>query len=162
MIISDFQENKRARERLAPFFPCVMFYSMRWAYATILLFGFLLVSLFGFTAMGQMDGRAHDGCIASFLNGAACPQNASANFNAVLFHANALKSFSMAVFGEHIMGTFFLWLFFLYSVWRAVFFAAPLLFSQAAAGRFQKLSPIPIRKELIRWLALHEESPAFS
>ena len=134
---------------------------MKSAGATLLIFSFLSIAVFGVSAMGHGAEQSHNGCIAATASGQPCPKNDS-SLQFLTFHLNAFLSFSTAVFGQNILSLFL--------------FVASLLLAGMAMGKLfaeldsldlhsrprQFLQPsfIHLQPQLIHWLALHENSPA--
>ena len=125
-----------------------------------LLIGILVgISMLGF--VGMIHGvQAHDGgCIAAMTQGMNCPIESNlADYLA--FHFDALKKFSTAIFSGIAASLLILSLLVI-----AVAFGIPprnLVLPQFAYYRLRRTDPLapPSRYELIRWLALHENSPA--
>jgi hypothetical protein len=131
------------------------------SFLTILLVtSYIGVAVFGFLGMHHKGAHGDGGCIASTARGMDCPKEAGP-IDLETFHLDAFKSFSLATFGENIASTLslaFASLFFLCLVFPAAFFR-PLQFvfyRQRFRGSFSRE-----RQALIRWLALHENSPSF-
>ena len=140
---------------------------MKSAITTILIFGLAGTAFLGIFAIGCDGGGcgsgAHSWCFAAQAEAAPCPERA--NFGVFLnFHLGALKVFSNAIFSEY----------------AAVFLAA-LAFAFISAFVAQKIAvggymlPAAIypgrsdsapkffssARKFHRWLARHENSPAY-
>ena len=128
---------------------------MKSALTTFLIISFLGVAVFGFVSM--IFGNTHNGgCIASNRLGALCPLNNIFNF--VVFHLDAFKYFSTAVFAA---ASLLLLAGMVFSV-----FPRPLNDNEdddyvfSTQGR--KFPILPKIKEITRWLSLHINSPALA
>ena len=110
---------------------------MKFAFATILIFSLLGVAVLGFLAMNH--GEGHSGCIAAAANGLDCVQETRSFSLAVLFGLALFALVLLFSFGFKAPSPA------LYLKWR----------------NFQILF-LPQKSLLIRWLALHENSPSFS
>ena len=125
----------------------------------ILLAGFVSVAVFGVFGM-HAGMRSHDdGCVAATAQWADCPKQASP-FDYLTFHLDAYRNFSLITFGKSIMNILLL----VFAALGTVFFSQhfskpPQLLSQRYRSR-DFFSP-PQKQKLARWLALHENSPAF-
>ncbi|MDP3934639.1 MAG: hypothetical protein Q8Q46_00210 [Candidatus Giovannonibacteria bacterium] len=124
--------------------------TMKSAFATFLIFSLLGVAVLGFLAMNHGDG--HGGCIAAAANGVDCSRE-TGRAGLFSFHSDAFRSFSLAVlFGFSLLALALLFNFSFKIISPAVYQEQPkpqILFS-------------PQKIRLIRWLALHENSPSFS
>ncbi|MDO8743306.1 MAG: hypothetical protein Q7J30_02000 [Candidatus Azambacteria bacterium] len=128
---------------------------MKSAFITLLIISFIGVAVFGFVSM--IFGDTHNGgCIVSNRLGAFCPLNSAFNF--VVFHIDAFKYFSTAIFSVVL----------LIILSGMVFSVLPrplnndedddLIFS-LQSGKFPILQK---NKEITRWLSLHINSPDFT
>ncbi|MBI2042140.1 MAG: hypothetical protein HYT21_00070 [Candidatus Nealsonbacteria bacterium] len=128
---------------------------MKSALTTLLLIGFVGTVIFGFISMSHKNDTNHN-CIAATAQSADCPK-ASNSLSFAVFHLDAFKNFSTAVFGNSVLSAF---LFFVYLVLLAGFVGLkppqPNLFFQRRQS-FESFS-LPQGKRT-RWLALHENSP---
>ncbi|OGF58954.1 hypothetical protein A3B05_03250 [Candidatus Giovannonibacteria bacterium RIFCSPLOWO2_01_FULL_43_160] len=123
---------------------------MKSAFATFLIFSLLGVAVLGFLAMNHGDG--HSGCIAAVANGVDCAREIG-RVGLFSFHSDAFRSFSLAT----LLGLtlFVLALLFSFN------FKMPLPALYLKWHNPKTLS-LPQKSLLIRWLALHENSPSFS
>lgn len=131
--------------------------------AAFIAIGFVGVALFGFTAMGGVDGVRHQ-CMVSALSGADCaPQSVS--YGMFSLHLNAFRSFSSATLGA-------------FSALFALLFAARVALAAARGAhnhpyavsplaerflsRAQLYSDIALKRKRTQsfWQALHEHSPS--
>lgn len=143
---------------------CGIMEAMKGLVATITLLSFVSVAVFGFMGMTREGGHmtASGTCVASTAQHATCPQDTSSVQFAV-FHLTAYKGFSLAAFGESLMSQLLL-------VCALAFLAVVLAFpsqlhmlsSRVAHYRHQLKDPsfLSHTRALVRWIALHENSPA--
>lgn len=135
----------------------------------LLMMGFIGISVFGTFGMhtqADMNMRGHDmpasNCIGTTAQGVACPEQANP-IDFAAFHIDAFKRFSTATFGESVITG--LSLAFASLVFMGLAFFFPHRFDplQLAFYRHHRsgdsFSP-PQEREYLRWLALHENSPA--
>ncbi len=112
----------------------------------------------GFFAMGHH--AEHDGCIAAITNNINCASN---GLQFAAFHLSAFKSFTLGLVDNGLTITFFLF--------ALVFAGFFVLFKNRYLELIQKkylkvlrykaeLSIVFLEYKLIRWLAIHENSPA--
>jgi hypothetical protein len=131
------------------------------SFLTILLVtSYIGVAVFGFLGMHHKGAHGNGGCIASAARGMDCPKEAGP-IDLETFHLDAFRSFSLATLGESItsmLSLAFASLFFLSLVFPAAFFR-PLQFV-FYRQRFRRFFSRE-QQALIRWLALHENSPSF-
>lgn len=128
---------------------------------TALIVSFLAIAVFGFLAMGEHgDSGLHSRCITETAAGQMCPNNP---FAAAVFHISVFKSFSQVVFGNGTPGVFILLgvlALFTLSFLRREILALLSLVAQERRRNLLAYEPIPSEKNLLRWLALHENSPS--
>ncbi|MBI4085897.1 MAG: hypothetical protein HY433_01475 [Candidatus Liptonbacteria bacterium] len=129
---------------------------------TILLVGsFIGVAVFGFAGMHN-GMEAHDGdCIAATAQGAGCSKQASP-VDYAAFHLNAFKIFSSAAFSENFLSVLLPALAALLLIGLGFFRQFLFMPPQPILSRhkFRNTFSFPQKREFIRWLALHENSPA--
>jgi len=133
------------------------------AFATILSFGLIGVTIFGFAAVHGATMNHWLGCISTTISRTSCPTASGNPFVPVNYHFSALKTVSTATFGTGFMDLI------------GVFFALTiigLLFLRRGFGSelSQKLLQYIRRifepqlfvyqREFMKWLALHINSPA--
>ncbi len=122
---------------------------MKSAFAIFLIFSLLGVAVLGFLAMNH--GEGHSGCIAATANGVDCARE-TGRAGLFSFHSDAFRSFSLAVlFG---LALFISLIFFSFNFKIQL----PALYK----WRNHQILSLPQKSRLIRWLALHENSPNFS
>ena len=134
---------------------------MKSSLTILLVSSFIGIAAFGFVGMHR-GMQAHDGdCIAATVQGAGCPKQASpADYAA--FHLDAFKIFSSAAFSENFLSVLLLAFTALFLIglgfFRQFLFRPP----QPILSRhkFRNTFSFPQKRELARWLALHENSPA--
>lgn len=126
-----------------------------------ILLSFVLISVFGYTAVHNASQHGEVKCITEQMEGAQCP-DARNPFAIADFHLSALKTFSIATVGE---GGFGLTVG-LAILLAAVFFAVMVAISfpavkdlTYAAKLLENLSPVYSQTKSYHWLALHENSP---
>lgn len=138
---------------------------MKSLFTTIVLVSFIGIAVFG--VFGMSHGQAHDmgpnNCIAATAKGMDCPKEAEP-IDFAVFHIDAYKGFSLATFGESAMSA--LLLAFASLLFIGLAFFSPHLFKPPQLAfykhRFRDAFSPPQQQEITRWLALHENSPAFS
>src|SRR3989338_4287108 len=135
---------------------------MRFLLTILLISSFAGIAVFG--VFGMNHGQAHDmelnNCIAATAKGMDCPKEADP-INFATFHLDAYRGFSLATFGESVMSA--LLLAFASLLFIGLAFLSISLFRQPQLAfyryRFRNAFSPPQKQELIRWLALHENSP---
>ena len=126
----------------------------------LLLLTVISLGSLGFFAMGHHAD--HDGCIAAVANNVGCAASVS-GLQFVAFHLNAFKSFTLGLVNNILIATFFLF--------ALVFAGIFVLFKNRYLELIQKnhfkifrysleLSIVFLEYKLIRWLAIHENSPS--
>jgi hypothetical protein len=71
---------------------------MKFALLVLLIISFFGLAVLGFMGMAMAVGHGHSSCIATAIQGRACPE-ASGTAGFINFHAGAVKFFSTAVIG---------------------------------------------------------------
>jgi len=137
---------------------------MKPALTIILLTGFIGIVVFGLMTMNHRNSYDHKSCIVATAQGANCSEGTD-SLSFVSFHLNAFKNFSTAVFGDNILSIFLAIVALIslvgFGVSLRVNVQPPQLGLFSRRRRFLKSFYSPFQKELTRWLALHENSPAF-
>ena len=131
--------------------------------SVLLLTSFIGIAVFG--VFGMSHGQAHDmdpnNCIAATAKGMDCPKEADP-VDFATFHIDAFKGLSLTTFGENVMSGLLL-------VFASLLFIGLAFFSSHLFKppqpvfyryRFRDSFSPPQKRQLIRWLALHENSPA--
>lgn len=120
----------------------------------IVLTSFVAVTVFGVFGMNHTNGHNEArGCIAATSQGIDCPKEAGITFAA--FHLDAFKHFSTAIFGLLLI-----------SLFAAIGLSlgrtslAPPCAARISRAYRECLRLLSTRS-YTRWLALHENSPAF-
>lgn len=131
---------------------------MKAAFTLPLLVGFAAISLLGFLFMSPQDG--HVNCIATALNGTACPPPTDLGF--IDFHLDAFKKVSLTVVGSANL-TAILWLLAAAAtglVFVLTITAPPLVSAEIERFiRIRDLSDYYRQERITNWLAFHENSP---
>ena len=127
---------------------------MKMALAFLSIFIFTAITVFGLMAMDH--GGGHYGCIAARVSGAICPD--AGPLAVIGMHLKAFQNFSNAVFNP-IFTIFTLAVF-------VIFFSVFWLLQKNKPGllvSFQesfKRAVFSFAGQVIRWISLHENSPA--
>lgn len=137
---------------------------MKSAAATLLIFSFISIAVFGVFAMSH--GAGHNSgsnyCIGAMAQGTDCPKEENA-LVFLAFHLNTFRSFSTAVFGQNILSLFLLAASLLLLAGIAIGKLSTKLVSldlHSGLGQFFEPPLIHLQPQIIHWLALHENSPA--
>lgn len=118
-----------------------------------LFIAFVLVSIFGFFAMGnEMD---HGNCIAKTLQGTACTETDI--FGVAAYHLSAFAKAGRAVVSGAIQ--IFLTLVALFAAFYLLKISSGLEFLSASFVRSSDNFRPPQKLSLWRWLSFHENSP---
>lgn len=128
---------------------------------------FIGVAVFGFFGMNHNGAQSHNmtagNCIAATAQGVNCPQK-SEPIDFATFHIDAFKGFSLATLNDDVMRALMLVAAALSLIGMALsrqsFFQTPRFSSYQR--KFNGFSPSPQKRELVRWLTMHENSPACS
>jgi len=127
---------------------------MKLALNLIAVLAFTAITVFGLMAMDHSGG--HYGCIAARASGAICPD--ASPWAVIGMHLKAFQSFSNAVFNP-IFTIFILAIF-------AIFFSIFWLLQKNKTGLLIgfresfKRTVFSFAGQVIRWISLHENSPA--
>ena len=132
---------------------------MKSLFIIFIIVSFTGVALFGIFGM-HTDMQSHGGdCIAAIVQGVDCPKESSI-FEYLFFHLNEYKNLSLATLGDSLSTLIFILL--------TLCLGFGVLLGRSL---FPQLNPSPLfiwrlelldqstRKKLLRWLALHENSP---
>lgn len=136
--------------------------NMKIAFTTFLIFSFIGVAVFGIFSM-HADTQNHDGgCIAMASQGKDCPKQINP-FDYTAFHLNAFRGFSTTTFNNGFSAS--LLLLFLLVAGMGVGVRGDKLISQelSLATSHRPGSELFDRSQkykFLRWLSLHENSPA--
>ncbi len=129
---------------------------------TILFLGFVNIAVFGVFGMHSGMQNHDSGCIAATAQGTGCPKQ-SDSLEYLTFHLDAFREFSTATSGENILASL-LALTLLAAGAGLALFLGNLALSQLdfAYFRYKQCENFssPPEQQLLRWLALHENSPA--
>lgn len=137
-------------------------------FTIFLIAGHIAIGVFGVLGMhSQADMQGHGmpagNCVSAAVNGSDCPQQAGP-IDYLTFHLDAFRSFSSATFGDDIMETLvviYTSLLFIGFTFFSLHLFTPSSHAYNKKGYWNSFSPSQ-KKQLIRWLALHETSPTFS
>lgn len=113
---------------------------------TAIIISFVAVAVLGFTAIGGQ------GCIATIATGGTCP--AQGNFSVAQFYLSTFKSFSTSIIQLALLAAMLVVVVFLIGIGIG---RLPLLLV-VRSSREQRASvgfSLPLRRQLIAWLALH-------
>lgn len=143
---------------------------MKSLFISILLASYIAIGVFGVFGMhtqADMNMQGHNmppsNCIGATAKGVDCPKQADP-IDFAAFHIDAFRGFSLATFGENLIGMLLL-------AFAALIFIGLAFFSQHLfkipklvfyRQRFRDSFSPPQQQQLIRWLALHEKSPTLS
>src|SRR3989338_5421401 len=123
----------------------------------LLMVAFAGMAVFSIFLMVADAMAGHDGCLAELANGGTCPSGNP--FSYLAFHFDAFKLFSTAIFTSGLVILFIV---------LAFSFGLPKLTDPKTNAsiywRYSKnlnFAAPPFKKQLIRWLALHKNSPSF-
>ncbi len=132
--------------------------------ALFLAFSFAFLGSFGFLSMNHENIQRHIACIASLIQGSACPDRADL-LNFITFHTKALKKLAMVMFTKDI---FLLWAVFLAVFLMVTFvitnFVSLVKFPKNPCSLLYLLltsSHLSLKQDLSNWLTLKEHSPTF-
>lgn len=122
----------------------------------LILIIFVSVALFSFSIMGHEEsGRGN--CLAATLQGFVCSGNNVIAFAS--FHLEALKVFSSALVGQILASVLALIMFMAF----ALYFSGKTLIPDKSfhfyVFRDFSSANFPIKKQLLHWLSIHENSP---
>jgi hypothetical protein len=129
-----------------------------------LLVGFIAISVFGIFSMSDVGHDHADTCIAATAQGADCPKESNP-LSYLAFHLDGFKSLSSITVGENTLVLLITLVFFIAGVGAALErsnLVAPPLDRAYALRKNWQLFNVSSKRAITRWLALHENSPAFS
>src|SRR3989338_312693 len=135
---------------------------MRFTITTLLVVSFVGVAVFGFFGMGHSEQSHEGGCIAASTQGADCPPN-SDPIDSASFHLDAFKTFSAATFEKSTLASLLtLLLLAMVAVLGLLSgnLVSPKLNLAYLRSKRSEYFNLPPEYNLIRWLRLHENSPA--
>lgn len=136
---------------------------MKSLFAALLITSYVAIGIFGIFGMhtqADMNTKGHENmvpsnCVVSSAKGVDCPKGATL-IDFATFHIGAFRDFSLATFGENLL-VFLLTLLFLAIVGTNL---GALLGSLAPRRYDPEQFSSPSKQQLLRWLSLHENSPA--
>ena len=124
--------------------------------SVLILIIFVSVALFSFSTMGHEE-NSHGNCAIAALQGFACLGNSALAF--VDFHLGALKIFSSALVGQILASVLALIAF----MTLALYFSGKTLIPDKIFHFYVfwdfYSADFPIKKQLLHWLSIHENSP---
>ncbi|HEY4497317.1 MAG TPA: hypothetical protein VJC20_00970 [Candidatus Paceibacterota bacterium] len=124
-----------------------------------ILFSFVGIAVFGFTAMSHESDHGY-GCIATTAQGINC-SNENRAINLVSFHANSFKGFSTALVGQSVAVLLFSLFLLAMGIWISFTHRLAPQSNISTRQRHRSRSFVPpFKTEFIHWLALHENSPS--
>lgn len=137
--------------------------------ATLLIASYIAIGAFGVFGMhtqGDMNMQGHDmpqsNCVGATATGVDCPKQANL-IDFANFHINAFRGFSVAIFGQNILASILVLVTWIAGIGLGALLASYLSLSQPHLAysryRLKQLSLSP-QDQLLRWLSLHENSPA--
>ena len=130
---------------------------MKSLFIIFIIISFSGVALFGIFGM-HTDMQSHgNDCIGAIVRGIDCPKENNF-FKYLSFHLNAYKNFSLAILGDGLMTFLFLLLVFLAGILLIRSLFSKLNFLPLFAWQLEPLDLLT-GKKILRWLALHENSP---
>ena len=136
---------------------------MRIALTTFLIIGFVGVAVFSVFAMNHNSEHGYGGCIAAAAQRVDCLKDEGV-LSLIAFHLDAFRSFSTATFVDTTMSILLLLTALIYAT--AVGIIAHSRSSQILhttyhhPGQFLDFYSFLFQQKLVRWLALHENSPS--
>ncbi len=128
---------------------------------TFLLIGLIGVAVFGVFGIHTMN-HSDGGCPIAITRGVVCPETGNI-IKSLNFHLDALRDFSLATLGGQV-SAFFLF-FALLALWAFLgtpfgkYLVSPSFSFSGCRYGVEQFS-LPSKKKFLRWLALHENSPA--
>ncbi len=126
-------------------------------HSILILIVFVGIALFSFSMMGHGE-NSNGNCAIAALQGFTCPGNNALAF--ADFHLGALKVFSSASVGQILASVFALIAF----MALALYFSSRALIPNKILNFYviQDFFPadFPIKRQLLYWLSIHENSPA--
>jgi hypothetical protein len=127
-----------------------------------ILIGFITLSSFGIYGMHAFMGNKEGGCIAALVQDTDCPLQVD-SLGYLIFHLEAFKGFSMAVFGENIINalvfTFSLFLLFGLVLLSSSNIKISRYIISKRRYRFRNSFLSHQKQKINKWLAMFENSP---
>jgi len=134
---------------------------MRVATTTILLASFIAVIMFSFVGMHAGAQDHNGGCVFASSQGIDCPRQF--NFlDYISFHFNSLRNFSTVATSDSLLSLLLMSFLFAAAIGLGVPRGSltPPKFLPAYHQYRSEFFRLPQKNELLRWLSLHENSPA--
>lgn len=135
---------------------------MKYLLTTFLLAGFVSIAVFGIFGMHAGMQNHDGGCGAAIAQGTDCPKQ-SASLEYLTFHLDAFRGFSTVVFGENIMASLLTFVLLVIGAGTASLLGnltPPQLDLAYSHYKQHKNFSSSSQRQLLRWFALHENSPA--
>ncbi len=126
-----------------------------------MLVGFISIAMFGILGMHAGMQNHEGGCITAVTQGADCPKQGNA-LEYLTFHLNAFRDFSAVIFEENLLAFLLALIMLTVGVGLSLFFgnlAPPQLGLARLRYRQRENFNSSPERQLLRWLALHENSP---
>lgn len=142
---------------------------MKFLLTTLLITSYVAIGTFWVFGMHAqaMGMQGHDtapsNCIGATIKGVNCPKQAIP-IDLVGFHIDAFSVFSLATFSENILASLLILTFLFIGIGLGSLLSSlastrlNLAYSRQRSEQFSS----PPKQQLLRWLALHENSPAIS
>lgn len=140
----------------------VYIHTMKSAFIGILLISFVGMAAFGILGMHAGMQNHDGGCITSSVQGTDCPKQGDP-ISYLTFHIDAFREFSNAVFDENLLASLLALALLVVGVGLAFLsgnLAPPKLNPGYIFYRKRESFRSPPQQQFLRWLALHENSPA--
>lgn len=135
---------------------------MKSVFISILIISFVGIALFGIFSM-HVDMQNHDGrCIAPSIQGTDCPKQSNSLIY-ITFHLDAFRGLSTLALGNNFFASLLAITMFLVGVGLAFLFNNIVKKKSSTKHyNYKKYRSFksPAEKQLLNWLALHENSPA--
>ena len=135
---------------------------MKNSFIPLLIIGLLLFAVFGLSMMSHMDGQGHSTCPFEPTGVADCFQIQNP-LNFVSSHLNAFARFFSAIPTDRLAVLFSLVLLFALALSFVLSkdFGLDGARSSVIGNQLRESFVSPVKEQLMRWFALHENSPAF-
>lgn len=144
---------------------------MKSLFTTLLIVSYIATGVFGVFSMhtqADMNMQGHDmpksNCVGVMAKGVDCPTQADP-IDFAAFHLDAFRGFSIATFGENILASLPVLVLLAVGVGLGALltnYLAPPQINFAYSRYGPEQSSSSLKGQLLRWLSLHENSPASS
>lgn len=135
---------------------------MKSLFAILTIIGFLGIAVFGIFGMNHGTIHSLNGCIAASVQSMNCSIYEKA-FSFLTFHFEFFKGFSTAVFGKNFNAALLIAAAFLSAVGLLVSSSLKKALADApffTGANSSNSIALPIKRQFVRWLAIHENSPS--